>query len=723
MIKYNIKKLFNFRGIFFLFIIGLLCVYFTYKTIFNIYFILGFIIPIILVLFTLVSKKFIFTILSSLFLLFIILYTFVFITNNLDNRFNDKSQLFITGKISSINIISNDFSYLTLTNVRVVDESQNSYSLNGNLSISTNTSNIDFDLKQYYEISFSSSIAGVNLFNENYINTFYLKNNIRYQTKTTISANNINILGDASTLPEKIKEHNRILLVDVFGETNGNLAFASLYGDKSFSDEELLNEFRLSGVAHIFTVSGLHISLIVLVINFFLSKSNQNNISKFFINLVILFIFCLLCNFSPSVIRASIMALVMITSKIFGRKYDVINSLSLAGIILLIINPFNTFDIGFQMTFAAVFGIVMFNSLFKKIKIENKTLNKIYFAFATSLGAQLGLLPIFAQSYGYISTWSVFANIFIIPMFSLFYSILFVFNWIILILPFLKFIYFIPNIILSFVIRLNTFVCSLPYGMIYLNKFGFYLSYLYYLNMYILSKYFVVTLKYNLIIAILIYSIISYGVIAGTKSRTSTQNQFIFFNSSSSLGTLLETKDNKFYLINPDLNKTNSIVSNLIDLKIYNLSGIFVLQEDLSYNAYTIYQNLKGYNPIFYVKENSNLTYSLNKLGLNAVEVEDKDILNINNTFKVDYYYFDYDNDLDYEVTAINFIFNDIQTIFFDGLMPQNFYISDYIEKVFNFKIDCARIYDSENHIFLNNIDCGNMVYDSRKDSFYVLGD
>ena len=647
--------------------------------------------------------------------MFVTLYTLIFLSYYKDTRFENLGELSITGKIISTNEISSDFTYLTLTNVNIIDSNQNTYFLNANLSVKLDTSNSNFDLKNFYAIAFVSNISSIDLFSENYINTFYLKNNIRYVTENVV-LDNVIILGESSNFIEKVKEHNRKLLVEVFGDTNGNLAYASLYGDKSYTDSELLDQFRQSGVAHIFTVSGLHISLIVLVISFFISKTNASNLKKFIINLLILFVFCLLCNFSSSVIRASIMALVMISSKIFGKKYDVLNSVSLAGCILLILNPLNTFDIGFQMTFASVIGIIMFGSLFNKIKIQNKYIKTVYSALTTSLGAQLGLFPIFANSYGYITTWSVLANIIIVPIFSVFFSIFFVINFIVLILPFLKFLYFLPNIILSFVIKLNAFSIMLPYGMVSVNALSFELSCLFYIAMYVLSKFIVMDFKYKVIISIIIYSLISYNIISNSKFRSSYENKITFYSVSSSIGTLLETKNNKFYLINPDLTKSNSIANSLYDLKINNLSGIITLQDDLSINTYTIYQNLKEFTPTIYLSMDNVFSYDFESQGFNVVEVsktyDESSYVIVDDYFKLEYFYFDYDHDLIEEVSAISIEIEGYNIKFFDGNLPINNETKNYLSANFSSKIDLLRVIGCREHILISNLDYVNLVYD-----------
>ena len=511
------KKIVNFRIIFYLFVVGLFCVYLSYKMFLNLYYSFALIIPLFFSSLLLFKGRYISFVFSILFFTLLVVYPYVFLNNYTDYSFNRYQELYITGKVSNINRLQSDFCFITIENVNALDKEGNSYDLRGRTSLSVN---IDSEVKAelYDKIAFSSKISGMEILDENNeIETFYLRNDIRYSAY--ISSSQIIVLQNEASSIERFREYNRGLLIDGFGEKLGNLAFTSLYGDTNYTDRDLLNEFSYSGVAHIFSVSGIHISLIAFIINFILKKLKVNKKVNFIILSLILFFFCMLCNFNSPVIRSSIMAMVALLASICFSRYDGLNSTSLSGCILLIINPMYVFDIGFQMTFLSILGIIMFSNLFNRVKINNTFLNAVYFSVVTSLSAQLALLPIFANVYGYLSTWSLLANLVIIPLFSLFYTMLFLINIVVIILPFLKFLYEIPKCVLQTIVYLNQLVNLLPYNIINMPRISTSLTFIYYIMMFVVSKYVVLEWKYKLIISLSIFFIIIIGVSVDMKNN------------------------------------------------------------------------------------------------------------------------------------------------------------------------------------------------------------
>lgn len=553
MIK--IKKIANFRVLFYLFVLGLFCVFISYKMFLDINYCFLLIVPVAFSLILFYKKRYIFFVFSILFFCFLCVYPFVFLDNYTDYSFNRFNNLYITGKITNINRLQNDFCFITIENVNVVDEEGNTYNLNGRTSLSVYI-NDDIYVDLYDRIAFSSKIEGMEILDENNeIETFYLRNNIRYSA--SINSSEIIFLKSEATLLEDFREYNRDLLIKGFGEKLGNLAFTSLYGDTNYTDRDLLNEFSYSGVAHIFSVSGIHISLIAFLINYILNKLKVDKRISFVILGVILFFFCMLCNFNSPVIRSSIMSMVALLASIWFRKYDGLNSTSLSGCILLLINPMYVFDVGFQMTFLSILGIIMFSNLFKRVRINNKILSSVVFSLITSLSAQLALLPIFANVYGYISTWSLLANLIIIPLFSIFYTMLFMLNILVLICPFLKFVYFFPKCMLETIIYINQFVNMLPYSIIYTQIISTPLTFLYYINMFVLSKYVVLEWKYKIIISLLLLSVITLGII-------------IEVDKTASLNVSLVNEYKIERIVNTNLTSNENLLSNTIPSKKIN---------------------------------------------------------------------------------------------------------------------------------------------------------
>ena len=521
--------------------------------------------------------------------------------------------------------ISNTFSYLTLEKGKVIDSnSKEERELKGNISLSLNNyTNLEDIYKVGDIIVFNSTLKPTKFYDEKSkeIETFYIKSNIRYLTDY-IDLSEITIIGSNLTLAEKLKEYNRSLLISNMGEIEGNLAYSLLYGDKSTSNKETLNLFKYSGVIHMFSVSGLHVSLIVSILFFFLKKLKINSKISFGICSAVLLIFCYLCSFTSSVVRATIMSLVYLLSLVVNRKNDILNSVSIAGIILLILNPLTLFDGGFQLSFMAVFGILLCSNIFNKIKFKNKILKYVFGLTAVTISTQIAIFPILAKFYGYFATWSIFANLISIPIFSVFYPILFVFNLLVLILPFISFILYLPLYLLKLIIVINSFICSFPISTLSVSSWGLFAVVIFYFALFVVSKYMIIssTSKVGLFCALI--CICNVLIYYNNMPYYNKQNSVVAFNSATNNSIMLTTTSNEYFLINPSL-KSGDLYSLEEDLKNKNIKEIkaVFLCFYQSYSAKRVYEFLEEYNAKFYTIPSLKNTEELILLGANVEEV------------------------------------------------------------------------------------------------------
>ena len=135
------------------------------------------------------------------------------------------------------------------------------------------------------------------------------------------------------------------------------VAYALLCGNSDYMETEIIENFRASGVAHIFAVSGLHIGFFAVILNFITDKLRFNKYVKFFFVVSVLLFYSGVCGFTASSIRATIMTAVMLLAGLIGKKYDGLSSVALAGIIVLLYAPIQLFCVGFQLSFGVVLGI------------------------------------------------------------------------------------------------------------------------------------------------------------------------------------------------------------------------------------------------------------------------------------------------------------------------------------------------------------------------------
>jgi len=211
-------------------------------------------------------------------------------------------------------------------------------------------------------------------------------------------------------------------------EPNAGLVLAMLLGDRQKVSEEVGDDFRHSGIAHLTAVSGTHINLIsffllLLLISFGLKKK-----MACWPLLVLLSLYVVLVGARASAFRALLMSLLALMAWRNNRLVHPLSTLSVCASISLLINPESLFDIGWQLSFMAVLGIMLFmpsfNSLNEKIISRvypklRKFIRPFFLAFFLSLSVQIMIWPILVGHFNYISLVSVFSNVLIFPVFSL----------------------------------------------------------------------------------------------------------------------------------------------------------------------------------------------------------------------------------------------------------------------------------------------------------------
>jgi competence protein ComEC len=196
-----------------------------------------------------------------------------------------------------------------------------------------------------------------------------------------------------------------------------------VFGFRSDISLDIKQSFIATGTIHVLAVSGLHVGVVALI---FYSLGGLFRLSKrWVVAVTILGLVCymFITGQSPSVVRATIMATVILLGTLFERKTDVYNSLAAAGLLMLLWDPKYLFEVGFQLSFAAVLSIVYLypklESLIRRIPErfeEIKAIDYVLKLFAVSLAAQLGTLPFTAYYFGRVSVVSLVANLVVVPV-------------------------------------------------------------------------------------------------------------------------------------------------------------------------------------------------------------------------------------------------------------------------------------------------------------------
>lgn len=214
----------------------------------------------------------------------------------------------------------------------------------------------------------------------------------------------------------KAKKSINSLLVSVLPRQDAGIISAMMLGTDEYMEEENRQEFRTVGVAHIFSVSGLHVGIIVAAVTRFLLALSVNRKMRFAVTAVFVGFYCALTAFTPSIVRASVMSLALLFGGMHKRKYDQLSALGCGALLIMSVNPFSIFSVGFQLSFLACLGIVCFAQTFELPK--RKFIRSVLSGLMVTLSAQFASFPVMVNSYGNISLIAPVANLIIVPIAS-----------------------------------------------------------------------------------------------------------------------------------------------------------------------------------------------------------------------------------------------------------------------------------------------------------------
>ena len=211
---------------------------------------------------------------------------------------------------------------------------------------------------------------------------------------------------------EKLCSDNKGIF-SIINNKNGIIG-AIILGDKTDLDSGIKELYSVSGIAHILAISGLHISFIGMAIYRLLRRRFRFLFSAA-VSIPVVLSFGIMSGFGISTIRAIIMFILKIIGEVLGRKYDAITAISLAGLVLLVQNPFVVCNSGFQMSFGAIIAIVLILPIVEEIL---NTDNKIIKVLSANFTISLVMNPILAWNYYELPTFSFLLNIVVVPLMS-----------------------------------------------------------------------------------------------------------------------------------------------------------------------------------------------------------------------------------------------------------------------------------------------------------------
>ena len=228
---------------------------------------------------------------------------------------------------------------------------------------------------------------------------------------------NSSLISQINRKGDQLKSKIRSLIPDT---EQANLLIALLLGDKTELREEQKALFRHNGISHLLAVSGFHVGLIYSILLscfFFIPRNTKAGKYIRGLVLIILWFYALLTGATPSVLRATFMITLFVAGSLIGKKGFTLNTLCVAAFCLLIIQPYTLFDIGFQLSFVSVTGILLSQIILSDWLTRQKNgVRSIIGFISVCIAAQIATLPLTLYYFGAFSPYFLIGNLIAIPV-------------------------------------------------------------------------------------------------------------------------------------------------------------------------------------------------------------------------------------------------------------------------------------------------------------------
>ena len=212
-----------------------------------------------------------------------------------------------------------------------------------------------------------------------------------------------------------------LVLMQQFNYTKeAAIAVALIVGDEIPIDQELSTAYAATGTLHVLAVSGMHVGLIYFLLGFLLKPLLKTKYGKhFYYPLVILLVwaYAMIAGAAPSIVRAATMCTFHMLATWLDKKNEGIGALGASLFFILMVNPFNLYEPGLQLSFFAVLGIIWLQRPILKIWIpKNKWIFKVWELSSVSIAAQIMTSPVSLLYFGQFPNYFIVANLIVIPI-------------------------------------------------------------------------------------------------------------------------------------------------------------------------------------------------------------------------------------------------------------------------------------------------------------------
>lgn len=251
-----------------------------------------------------------------------------------------------------------------------------------------------------------------------------------------------------------------------------SLVSAMTLGERSMISKSVREEFSATGTSHVLAMSGLHLSIIYLFLTYAWGRRKKWVVVSL-VNIILIWSFVFIAGLPTSLVRSAIMLTTYCVLRVLRYESQPLNTLSLAAFIIVLGNPMSVYDVGFQMSFMAVMGILtlvpwIMGRLGERAVLRLPALRVCISFIAVSCVAQLAVAPLIAYYFGRFSSYFLLANVVAIPC----TYVILLCGMLLLLVPVAAFqgiVAVILNYVVDFMNKALAYVSSLPYATIDVN--------------------------------------------------------------------------------------------------------------------------------------------------------------------------------------------------------------------------------------------------------------
>lgn len=211
----------------------------------------------------------------------------------------------------------------------------------------------------------------------------------------------------------KLSENLKQKANNILPQEIASIFIGIILGDRTEIPEEAIENFRNANMSHILAVSGMHMSYLILLATQIIGKLIGKK-QSYYISIILIIEYMFLTGFSASIIRAGIMGIILISSKIFYKNNDVLTNIAISALIILLKNPYTILDLSFQFSYGGTIGIILFQKFISKNFLEKIIKpKKIIEIISVTISAQIIILPISIIQFNKLNIYFILTNLII----------------------------------------------------------------------------------------------------------------------------------------------------------------------------------------------------------------------------------------------------------------------------------------------------------------------